>query len=704
MRKTFLIAIIALPVVVIGGYLGLKGYVAHFAERQIADLFGELKAVGVEASYGSVSYDVFEGRFELDNVSFAAPGEGTLKVGSFLAFGLEERSPSRVFAKRVELNGVAFDGPLPLAPATDASYRAPHIEVDAFEAPVELSSPDALPWQLALAFIESATAERIAIPESTTSTWTGEDTAQTQTDIVHGATTLEQLAQGRIAKASVEPSHFSVKSAEVDATGTVGRIDAASIDVAAMLILLDPDRRQSEQDFRTLYGSLTIDGYQLASPSGIQQGWHRLEIKDVEIKPSAIPTEDLIAASEKARDYAIAGERLPEEDKVELLRAMADVYDGLRIGSITFSDLTSREPDGGSGTLASLKAGPLADGRLDHFTLDDFKGTDGKGAPLRIGHMALTGLRPGAVMEMAADSMDDPDGVASLSWFMQLSGLIDSVDLTGAAAPSGDKSDPLTIDRLALSFQGEADTLPTRFSASLRMSGPTSAIENDKPVFALVPDGMKRASVAVDLAGNWDEDTSKVTLAPLYIEVSDAFSLSAKMELSDVDESVFSAQPDEVMAGALQANVKLVELTVRDSGIYERKLHEAARQQNLDPASIRQLFAGFAELLLSQAVSNRPELEPAVQSFIGFIQQPMSTLALRITPRREPLPVEDVVKALQGDDPLALVDELNFAVMDPLGPPGVPTGLPPASSPSAPMPLKPTPLKPTVPKPAPLRP
>ncbi|WP_210255197.1 hypothetical protein [Ancylobacter pratisalsi] len=692
MRKSFLVTIIALPVVVIGGYLGFKTYVAHVAQSQVEDLFGELKAVGIEATHGPVSYDVFDGRFEIGQVSFAAAGQGTLKVGSFIAFGLDQPSASQIAAKRVELTDVAFDGPLPLSPATEASFRAPSIEIDGFEAPVEVTSPDALPSQIALAFVEAAKAARVHVPQSTTTTWSGAEAARVETQVVHGAATLEQFADGHIARASVEPSHFTISGADTSANGTLGRIDAASIDVAAMLILFDPERRLAEQEFRTVYGSISIDGYEVSTPAGILQGWKRMEITGVAIKPALIAAEDIAAASLKARDYAAAGEALPDEDAADLLRAVATLYDGLRIGAITFTGLTSTQPDGGTGTLASLKAGPLTDGLLEGITLDDFKGTDGDGAPLGFTRLSLARLRPGAVMELAADSLEDPDSRAGLSWFMRLTGLIGAVELTGAQTPSGEKGNPIDIDRLALSFEGEPDTLPTRVAASLRMSGPTSAIKNDKPAFALVPDGMKRASVAVDLAGAWDEDEASVTLAPLYIEVSDAFSLAAKVELSDVDESVFSAQPDEAMAGLLMANLRLLEMTVRDSGIYERKLDEAARQQKLDPDSIRQLFAGFAELLLSQAVSDRPELEPAVQAFIGFIQHPMSTLALRVTPRQETLPIMMVMEALEGDDPLRLVDELDFAVMEPLSPPGGPFTPPPGaqnSAPGAPMPLRP---------------
>lgn len=273
----------------------------------------------------------------------------------------------------------------------------------------------------------------------------------------------------------------------------------------------------------------------------------------------------------------------------------------------------------------------------------------------------LAGLKAGTLLALIADAAEDPQNVAR--WPAPFFNTIEAIEIDKAEAPTKEGS-PVDIDKFALTWTAEPDALPTRVSATLRMSGPPAALGVAGSALALPAGQAERVSVSMDLGAAWNEADDTVSFDPVYAEVSDAFSVSAKLTLSDVDDSVFSPQPDEALAGAAQVNLSALDITVTDAGLYDQKLEEAARDQGLKPDEIRQLFAGFADLLLGQTVADRPELGPAVQSFISFLQKPMSTLALRITPRAEPLPVMMIAETLKGDEPLAIVDELNIETLD----------------------------------------
>lgn len=673
MRKRLIIALIVLLVVGVGGYFSFNLVVDHLARRQVEALFADLRAQGIEAQGRDATYDVFSGRFEIHDLSFAAPGQGKLKIVSFLATGTERPSPRRLFARQVEISDLSYEGPLPLAPAIEATYRAPHITIDALEIP---STPPAgtRPWQIALDVLEQTSADRISIPESLVITRAGTGDSRMETDVTHGATRLEKLLAGRFAKATIEPSRFTVGGAPANAaSGKVGRVNIETIDVAAMLTLLDPERRQADDQFRTVYGTIRVDGYEAKSDKGLQQRWGAIDIRDIAIRPSIIPAEDLLTLGTELREAAAKGQKPPPELIAQSLRGLAAAYDGIRLGSVVLKDMAVREEDGSHAELATLTLGPLNDGRLDSFVIDRLKGTDADGKVFRIDQLKIGGLRPGTLMELSADATEDPHSTQNIAWFMRLFGVVGSFELAGAEAPAPEGGDAVVVDKLALAWQGEQDAFPTRIAATLRVSGPTSAFPRDNSLFALVPDGMSRASVALDVGGEWNESKGTLTLAPLYAEVSDAFALSLKIKLRDVDESVFSTQPDEAMAGAMMTSLDSIELTVSDAGIYERKLEEAAKEQGMEPEAIRQLLAGFAELLLSSTVADRPELEPATQAFVSFLQKPLGTLALRITPRGDSLPLGTIAETLQGEEPLTLVDELNVQVIEAAEPPTSPS-------------------------------
>ena len=673
MRKPLLLALAVLLVAGIGGYFGFNLLIDHLARRQVETLFADLHASGIEAKGREASYDVFSGRFEIHDLSFAAPGQGTLKIASVLATGIERPSPYRLFAKQVEIGELSYEGPLPLAPVVEASYRAPQITIHALEIP-STQPAGARPWQIARDVLQQTTADRISIPESLVITTTGAGVSRIETDVTHGATEFERLYEGRFAQASVEPSRFTIGGAPANAaTGKVGRVSVETIDVATLLTLLDPERRQADDEFHTVYGRISVDGYEITADDGMRQRWGAIDIHDVGIRPSIIPAEDLLALGSRLREAAVRGEKPSPDLVAQSLRSLAAAYDGVRFASASLKEMSAQEEDGSKAELAALTMGPLDAGRLDNFAIDHLRGTDADGKIFRVDQMKIGGLRPGTILELGADATDDPRSTRGLSWIMRLFGVVDSfeIDSAEAPAPAGD-GDPVVLDKLALSWNGEPDAFPTHIAASLRVSGPTSAFPRNNSLFALVPDGVTRASAALDIGGQWDESQGTLTLAPLYAEVSDAFSLALKIRLKDVDDSLFSTQPDEAMAGAAAASLDSVEITLSDAGIYERKLEEAAKEQDMEPEAIRQLLASFAELMFSATVADRPELEPATQAFVGFLQQPLGTLALRITPRGDDLPLGTIAETLLGDEPLTLIDDLNIEVTEAAEPPTTP--------------------------------
>ncbi|MFT0861608.1 hypothetical protein [Ancylobacter sp. G4_0304] len=664
MRKSFLVGLIALLAAGVGGYFGFTLYVGYQARQQVDAFFLNLKAAGIEGSSGKVEFDAFDGRLDIDDLVFSVAGQGTLKIASFTAEGLSQTAPNRMSAKRIDFHGVSFAGPLPFSPGVEGRYDAPLIELTGVDGPTEVvaSGPD--PAQLVLALIEETTITKIAIPGATGSTRAGTGAYLVETDISHGAVTVETLDKGRIAALTLEPSSFRIAGAGTDAgAGRIGRVTASGVDLAGGLILLDPKRRPAETGYRTLYGMITVDGYEVSTDNGLHQSWKTMELRDIALKPSAVPVENLLATAQRVQLQVGRGEPAATDDTAELLRGVADIYDAMRLGSATLTGLETTQPDGSKAQLATMKVGALDAGVLSQITLEGFTGTDGPDKPASFERLTLGGLRPGAMMRMAADSVDDPDATGDIGFLMRGFGLLGRFELLNAKATMTKGKDPATIDKLQLAWTASEGALPTQFSATLRAAGPTDALDTGQPAAQVLPEGIARASIALDLGAQWNAGEQSVTVTPVYLEISDAFSLNAGAVFTDVDSSIFSDEPEGVTAAALAANLASLEVTLVDSGLYQQKLDEAAQQQGIPAETLRQLFAGFAELLLGQTVSERPELDPAVQALVAFLQKPMGTIALRVTPRGDALTVLTIMQALQ-DDPTSLIDEVEVEVID----------------------------------------
>ncbi|MFD2031168.1 hypothetical protein ACFSKM_14385 [Ancylobacter dichloromethanicus] len=125
MRKPFLVALVALVVLGVGGYFGSRLYVNHLARSEVASALATLRGGGAEASVGEVNYDLFAGRFELHDLSLVGPGQGILKIGSLVANGVEQRDSGRLFARTVEIADLTMDVPMLVSTPGITRYHAP---------------------------------------------------------------------------------------------------------------------------------------------------------------------------------------------------------------------------------------------------------------------------------------------------------------------------------------------------------------------------------------------------------------------------------------------------------------------------------------------------------------------------------------------------------------------------------------------------
>ncbi|WP_018390358.1 hypothetical protein [Ancylobacter sp. FA202] len=661
MRKPFLVALSAFAVLGVGGYFGLTAYVNHVARSEVDSALGTLRAGGVEASVGTVKYDLFAGRFELTDLSLVGPVQGALKIGSLVANGVAQRGGDRVFAQTVELGDVTLSPPLLIGAPNISQYQAPRVAITALEFPTQ-APVDGSPPQIALDFFRGITAERIDIPASTGTGAVGVGDARVTSEETNGDIRLEGLAKGRFATVDAAPSRFTIAGPSGSTgRGSIGRVDIKGFDVAGMMILLDSELRQANDQFITIHDSVAMEDYQITMEGGVAQRIARLSMTDVAIRPSAIPVDELLQSREQLEKIGAAGTEAPPAETAALFRMAAVIYDeGIRIGGLAAEGVEGTAPGGFAFGLGSFSVGAVDGGRMDSFALEKLTGKGPDGEEFQMGRFAIGGLKAGTLMSLLADGSEDPQSVGR--WPAPFFNTVESVEITNVVSPT-EQGSPLNIDRFALTWTAEPDALPTRISATLRMSGPTAMINAGNAAFALVPGQMDRASIAFDFGAAWNEADNSVVVDPAYLEVSDAFSFNAKLTLSAVDDSVFSTEPDEALAGAMEVNLGALDLTVTDAGLYDQKLEAAAKEQGLKPEDVRQLIAGFADLLLAQAVTDRPELGPAVEAFVRFVQKPMGTLALRLTPRHEPLPVLLIVEALNSEDPLGLVDELNVETL-----------------------------------------
>ncbi|MFK8251671.1 hypothetical protein [Ancylobacter terrae] len=665
MRKLALVLVV-LVLAGIGGFFGLRAYADREADRQVALLFAELESGGIKASRQSVGFDLMSRTLDLAGLDFASSA-GTTKIEHFKAIGFEETTPGRIKAQRIELTGLSVDSTLGLAPGSNASYRVPRLVIENYEGPAQIEAGGGDVAIVLRDFLTSFAADRISIPEATIATRVGADPNATVTEIRYGATVLAGIRGGTLADLATDPARFTIKGPADQPTssgsGEVGKIAAQNIDLVLNLLPFTPPAN-TDNAFRTLYGRLTIDGLRLKTDNGMSVESGAATLADAAMRPSAALMAEVAALGSRIELSQQDGNKPAPEDLRRMMVALAELGAGIRIGSFAIADIAIGVPDQGRFAVGSLRMGPLADGRFTTMAFEKMEGTtpsiaDKPSQPFKIERFALNGFDFTRLMRLADTALSGRGDANSLQNRLAALRILEGIEISGLVGPVGDGSDgELKLDTFQLSWGSFVGALPTKFAGTLRLDAPLAAFEDQEWAALLADGGAKRATVALDIGGAWNEADKTVTLAPLFAEVSQAFSASAKVSFGGLGREAFNEDASQALAAAAQATFGGASLNLADLGLYELKIAEVAKENDATPEEVRELFTGIAEMMVTQATEDRPNLEAAGKAVLDFLAAPRGKLAVTLTPK-EPLPIVSALIASQVD-PTGLLDVVDI--------------------------------------------
>ncbi|HSI42255.1 MAG TPA: hypothetical protein VLA00_17050 [Xanthobacteraceae bacterium] len=661
MRK-LAIAFSLLLLLGVGGYFGLKAYAENYANVQIDALFAGLRSNGITATHGAVTVDPLRRALSIPDVriSVPEPNATTLAIGEVKAEGLA-LADGRLSAGRIALSALDYEGPELTMRLFPASYRVPELSIENVSGP--LAPPPAGSGNAALlAVLKSIAADKIAVPAAKVVNTIGTDPAL-RTEYDYTDITLYGLADGLISAASVgRTSYVTQSSAAAGAAtvkGAIGGFSARGVDLAAHLIVFGtvppPD-----DSFRQLYDRMAFDALTVETGDGGRQTVGSAVTTGFAMRPLVVSAPELSRLVETwTADQA--ANRTPTPAEVQtLLATVAGVVDGTRVDGVELRDFAVSAPKTPDVRMAMLRFGPLQDGRLATFALEqvDIAAADGA-PPGKIGRIAINGLRPADMLRRAGELAQDPGAASRPDSALALLRLVEGIELAAIEfAPDKTADGLVKLDVFHLSWLPSGGLLPTRIAGTLRLEGPISELDAQEPFALMAAAGATRASLELDLGAAWNEAERSVTVSPLHARVPGAFSAAGSVRLGDVDKEVFSDAPAPALAAAGTATFRGADFTLIDEGIYELKLKQVAEEQGATPDAVRDLVGGIAEMMAQEVVTERPELEPATKAILDFLQAPKGKLAVKLTPRGEQ-PVLDLLDTAVGN-PAALLEAVDI--------------------------------------------
>lgn len=651
MKKIVVVSVLALLLVGIGGYFGMSYWARHQVDAQIEQALASIRATGARAAVGKTEVSVGERSLVLTDLSFvSADGNVTLTVGKIAARDAAPPRGERITAGSVAVDDlkVSLKG---TAAGAEVAHQVPHLAITGYSGPllpaVRGDGTDLM--NVLMAQLAGMSAETIAAPRTVTRISPPADAVdEAPREITAETLSLTGVDEGRVAKLAIArltaaplPDAAAVREGQGSGLhAQVSDIAVTGIDLKPLLqgaaagtgfvqVLQEATTGQmvvEEEDGRTELAGVRFTGLAMAPEA---------------FTPARIAA---LNAINDAADDAVASDQ-------QITDALA-VISAVRFTRFEARELRSTEPSG-NGHVAVLTLEGLDAGVLAQLALEGVDG-DEDGRSARVGRIALTGLDLGRAFRFAHSAEDlTPD--AALGAFRLLSGItVNNVEVPtgGEGAPSA----PIRIGTFALSWGDLAGDLPTRIRLDFTdVSGPIGA-DDGEPFTTLAAAGLTRATVSLAFGAAYDAAASSVRVAPMEMEVKDAFRLKLDTTLTQLPAAALASE--EAMTEALPGvNLGPTTLTITDLGLARLVMQRMAEAEGVSVDEYRAALVQLLQQLAGDLAKTNPEAADVGAALAAFIENP-HTLTLTATPKG-PVPL---LALMNSDDPEVPLQLFTFSV------------------------------------------
>ncbi|GJD55672.1 hypothetical protein [Methylobacterium dankookense] len=525
-------------------------------------------------------------------------------------------------------------------------FRAPKITVsgtrlskDELTALLKADAPE--PWPARLARLEAASVSApVLISEH------AGPGAMRQT-VTYREISARDVRAGRIAELTTAGAALTVTDGTETGTGTYGPIRATDVDLAALtrLYTVAGDGKGTVQ---RLYAAFQISDVVYTDASGTTVKLGRLEGRDLggrQVPGGWSGALDAISAGLAALSADPEAEALPAPERARLAGAGADLLGALDVGTLEARDLSLSETDADGPLLIEVGRLTYASGPEAGFRMEGLAFTQGP-TRARLARLALTGVslaptietlrrlaRPDAqvgedemrrlmpaigaltLQEMSLDLPPEPPaakpearseskpepkvearpgrpgGKPELKTEQKAAG--DPLAAPAAAPPAGTH---VALRDAAISFGPLKEGVPTATRVSLSGLVMPAAMMADAPVLgALSAYGYRDLDLTfvADLA--WDEGKREVSLREMTLTGRDMGTVRLSGLVGGVGPEVLTAKVPAAQLLMFTANAKTLDVTVENTGLFERFIAAQSKSLSLKPDELRQEYVSASQ-------------------------------------------------------------------------------------------------------------
>jgi len=655
------------------------------AESGVDALFEQLRASGIRASHGKVTFDAANRSLAIEDITIepGSPSAGRIRIASLNAGGVVTLSAEHLAADSIDLARVDFtvtvcDG----ARSTRIVTEIPQIALKQVSAPIPSPSPASSasrPLQLVRDRIAAVSAASVTTPGlavsirmNTPAATPADDPTADQAQprcarpglhpdiaaspslrpidppaqdfrVAASDLALENIREGRIELAKIW--HLSLTGRFPDARlgeaskqrGELSDLAIRDFAVTPLLALLatdsGDDRSLSSIAAHLALSSLSATTEFVGSPTASTIRARSFILDNVAIQPSRL--RRLITALNQNPSVE------PEQD---LADAVENVITGIAFDRLELAGAAFHSDPEGDGSIDRI----LCSNR--EFTVEGVTLSDARATPpvtlkrFNIRDIDLTRLPPWIRQNIRVAGGESPP---SLEQALSILPAASGFEYQGLSVPLGDTGKTIDVTTLKLSWGAFQGSIPTRIEAAVAAGIPADPADPREARF--IARGIDRYTFNSSLATTWSEGTSALTRGSL--EIDKLLRIRFQLSLNNLSRSVFSGSPAEALIEAARIEAGAVEFSLSDAGLIDVFVAEHAREQNLSDDAARQGI--IATIKASRATMSTPDNAAATDALVRFIAQPGQTLTVTLAPRRK-LPVLALSPLLAASPAMAM--------------------------------------------------
>lgn len=593
-------------------------------------------------------------------------GAGGATVGAWPAVAQEAASA----VQDVTLQDVSLPFGATMLTAPRVTVSGTRLSKDDLTAILKADSPE--PWAPRLARLDAAS---LTIPELRTVHSGPGDARQT---IVYRDVAARDVRAGRIGELTATGAAITVAGGPDSGSGTYGRIAASGVDLAAMARLYGTSG-DGKGPVQTLYATVSVDDMTYADERGTTVKLARIEGRDLGGKP--VPGGWSGAVETLSR---LDLDKADSAERAKAGTAAADLIEGIVAGAIELKGISVTEtktreplsfeigrvafamprsegaaPDMGltledialakAGmrsrvqkiSLAGFSLAPTA-AALRRFAAQakagDGKGTD-KGAEAPSSEDMLRRLTPAIgtltleniSLDLPAEPAPEPDARGGKG--AGGDPLEDAVRSAGrtkgsgkdASAPPKPPGPPLhvALRTAALGFGPLRDGVPT--SSRLSLSGltlPASTVSGIPGLGGLTSYGYGDLDLDGVVESSFDEGKREIVLREVSVAGKDMGRVRLSGTIGGIGPELFDADAATSGLAMLSATAKALDLTVENTGLFERFIAAQSKTLSLKPEELRQEYVTASTLGIPVILGNSPAAKAIGAAMGQFVGKP----------------------------------------------------------------------------------